>query len=157
DRLGSPSRPHQDRAVWTVRFRCGAVDCRLTDSGEIVVVPSQYVLERLREDDEFILSRGRAGGADPRSVLLLEPVSAHPTLETLNKLTYEYSLRSELESAWAVRPLALSRHGGQQMLLLEDPGGELLSRLVHELIELRRFLEIAIGLTNAVGALHRHQ
>jgi hypothetical protein len=47
----------------------------------IIVELSAYVLERLHEDDEFILSRGHAGRADPRSLLLLAPVSTRPTLE----------------------------------------------------------------------------
>jgi hypothetical protein len=45
-----------------------------------------------------------------------------PALETLRKIEHEYSLRDELDSAWAVRPLALSEHRGQTTLVLEDPG-----------------------------------
>ena len=39
-----------------------------------VVEPSDYVLEQLREDDEFILYHGRADEARPTSILLLGPV-----------------------------------------------------------------------------------
>jgi hypothetical protein len=38
-----------------------------------VVEISEYMRERLREDEEFILYRGRASEADVTSVLLLTP------------------------------------------------------------------------------------
>jgi serine/threonine protein kinase len=125
--------------------------------GRIVVELSAYVLERLHEDDEFTLYRGRAKEADPRSVLLLAPVSAHPTLETLKKMEQEHSLRNELQAAWAARPIALSRYREQLVLVREDPGGEPLSRLMRGPMELRQFLRIALGLAAALGELHQRQ
>jgi hypothetical protein len=95
------------------------------------VDPSQYVLEALRQDEEFVLYRGEhpnQPGLPP--VLLLGPASTRPALETLKKIEHEYSLRDELDSAWAVRPLALSEQRGQTMLVLEDPGGESLDRFL---------------------------
>jgi hypothetical protein len=44
----------------------------------------------------IILSRGRAERADPQSILLLAPVSAHPSLDTLKKIDHEFALRPEL-------------------------------------------------------------
>ena len=55
---------------------------------------SPYVFERLHEDAEFILSRRRAERAGPQSILLLAPVSAHPSLDTLEKIDHEFALRS---------------------------------------------------------------
>jgi len=118
---------------------------------------SAYVLERLHEDDEFILSRGHAGRADPRSLLLLAPVSTRPTLETLKKIDHEYSFREELDGAWAARPFALSRYGEQLVLVRDDPGGEPLSRLIHGPMELGQFLRIALGVAAALRELHRRQ
>ena len=40
------------------------------------------------------------------SVLLLAPASIQPALGSIKKIEHEYSLRDELDSAWAVRPLA---------------------------------------------------
>ena len=91
---------------------------------------SDYVRERLGEDEEFTLCRARASEGELPSVLLLIPASTRPTLETLKKIEHEYSLRDELESAWAVRPVALSEQRGQTMLVLEDPGGETLDRFL---------------------------
>ncbi len=118
---------------------------------------SAYVLERLHGDDEFILHRGHTNGADPRSILLLEAASAHPSLETFRKLDREHSLRGELEAAWAARPLAVSRYREQLVLVREDPGGEPLSRLMRGPMEIRQSLRIALGLVTALRELHRHQ
>ncbi|HWW82215.1 MAG TPA: protein kinase, partial [Vicinamibacterales bacterium] len=123
----------------------------------IVLDLSTYVFERLHEDAEFILSRGRAERADPRSILLLAPVSAHPSLETLKKINHEFSLRPELAVTWAARPFALSRHGEQLVLVRDDPGGELLSRLIRGPMELRQFLRIALGLAAVLRELHQRQ
>ena len=82
---------------------------------------SQLSLSILRQDDEFVLYRGdhsiRPGSA---SVLLLAPSSNNPTVETLKKLEHEYSLRDELVSAWAARPVAVTEHLGQAAIVLED-------------------------------------
>ena len=87
---------------------------------------SQYVLESLRKDEEFVLYRGeRSNQAGSPFVLLLAPGSTRPALETLKKLEHEYSLRDELDSTFAVRPLALTQQQGQMTLVLEDPAAKL--------------------------------
>ena len=93
----------------------------------IVVEVSQYVLEALRRDEEFVLYRGEhSDQPGSPSVLLLAPASMQPALGSIRKIEHEYSLRDELDSSWAVRPLALSDQPGQMTLVLEDPGGETL-------------------------------
>ena len=57
----------------------------------IVVQLSQYSLERLRDDGEFILYRAHAKETKPTSVLLLAPASSRPSPETLRKIDHEYS------------------------------------------------------------------
>jgi serine/threonine protein kinase len=117
---------------------------------------SQPPLNVLREDEEFTLYRGehssRPGSA---SVLILAPSSNKPPLQTLKKLEYEYSLRDELDSAWAVRPLAITEHLGQTAIVLEDPGGEPLDRVLSGPVELESFLRIAVGLASALSGLHK--
>jgi hypothetical protein len=70
---------------------------------------SGYSLDRLCDDGEFILYRAHAKPTELPPVLLLAPASARPSPETLKKIDHEYSLRSELNSAWAVRPLPFHR------------------------------------------------
>src|SRR6266699_6240171 len=102
----------------------------------ILMQLSQYTLERLRDDGEFILYRAQAKQVEPPSVLLLAPVSVRPSPETLQKIDHEFSLRSELDPAWAVRPLALSERSEQMTLVLEDPGGETLDGFISGAMEM---------------------
>jgi hypothetical protein len=82
---------------------------------------SQYVLEVLRTDEEFVLYRGaHSNHSGLPSILLLAPASMRPAPETLKQMEHEYSLRDELDSAWAVRPLALSEQRGRTTKLSID-------------------------------------
>src|ERR1700676_5796163 len=119
-----------------------------------------YVLESsLREGGEFTVHRGRRH-ADSCPVLVGAGPGDHASPQSLGRLEHEYSLKAELDPAWALRPLALTRHEGRTMLVLEDPGGVPLDRILEhghgQPIELARFLRIAIGLATALGEVHRH-
>ena len=114
----------------------------------------EFVFKTVREDGELALSRGR-GSKEPTAVLLLAPVSKYPALGTLNRLEHEYSLRDELDSDWATRPLALSHREGRMVLVLEDPGGTVLSGFVGQPMELNQYLRFAVGLVTAVGSMHK--
>jgi hypothetical protein len=106
-------------------------------------------------DEEFVLYRAdHSSERGSPSLLVLAPASKHPPLATLKKIEHEYSLRHELDSAWAVRPLALSQQGGQTMLTLEDPGGDTLDKSLSGPMETAQFLRFAIGLATALGGLH---
>jgi serine/threonine protein kinase len=76
-------------------------------------------------------------------------------VETLRKLEHQYSLRDQLDSAWAVRPLTLAQHRGNPALVLEDPGGETLDRLLAGPMEIKQFLRLAVGLATALTGLHK--
>jgi PAS domain S-box-containing protein len=79
----------------------------------------------------------------------------HPSPPSLARLTREYELKDELDEAWAVRPLELGRERGRTMLLLQDPGGELLERLLGPPMPVERFLRLALSLAGAIAGLHR--
>jgi predicted ATPase/signal transduction histidine kinase len=115
--------------------------------------------ETLREDGEFILYRYRhrhSPSSGPRTTLVLAPIGEQTAPRSLRRIEHEYSLRAELDPAWAVRPLALSVHHGRSVLVLEDPGGEPLERLVGSPMELRQFLRLAIGLSTTLCRVHQH-
>jgi PAS domain S-box-containing protein len=116
---------------------------------------SGYVFETLREDQEFAFCRGRRDDGEPPTILLTAPVSEHPVPAILERLEHEYALRAELDLEWAARPLTLDRREGRSMLILEDPGGEPLDRLLGEPMELGRFLRFAVGLAAALGKVHQ--
>jgi serine/threonine protein kinase len=108
----------------------------------------------LCEDGERVLCRGWRddGDGDRKAVLAVLSGSEHPTPGFIDRLSHEYGLRDELESA--VRPLALVREHGRTVLLLEDPGGEPLDGLLGQPMETGRFLRFATGLSTALRQLH---
>jgi hypothetical protein len=72
-------------------------------------------------------------------VLVLAPASERLPPAIIARLEHEYSLRDELDSHWAARPLALTRREGRPMLILEDPGGEPIDWLLGQPMELGHF------------------
>ena len=111
----------------------------------------------LWEDDYFVFCRGwRQDIHGNRSaVLAVRPIGEHPPAAVLDRLDHEYGLRDELDSAWAVRPLEFVRELGRTMLVLEDPGGEPLYRLLDSPVDVETFLRLAVHLTAAIGELHQ--
>src|ERR1700726_1464579 len=116
---------------------------------------SRYVFETLREDEEFAFCRGRKDDGELPTVLLVAPGSEHPVPAILERLEHEYSLGEELRSEWAARPLTLVRREGRPLLILQDPGGEPLDRLLGQPMEITRFLRLAVSISAALGKLHR--
>ena len=110
----------------------------------------------LLEDRERVLCRGWRddGGGDGTAVLAVLSASEHPAPAFLDQLAHEYELKDELDGRWAARPLALVREHGRTMLLLEDPGGEPLYRLLGRPMEMGRFLRFATGLSAALRQVH---
>src|SRR5437016_4981166 len=116
---------------------------------------SEYSLETIRNDGEFILYRGRRQtDATPSCVFALTPASERPPLESLRRMEHEYSLRTDLDSGWSVSPIALVPYKERTLLVLTDPGGEPLDRMLGRPMELTQFLPLAIGLTTALGQVH---
>jgi predicted ATPase/signal transduction histidine kinase len=115
-----------------------------------VAQPTQR-LETLRQDEGLVLYRSLSAD-DQSPLLVLASEGNRPAC--LQRLEREYGHRDDLDPAWAVRPLALVRTRERPMLLLEDPGGELLSRQVGRPWEVTLFLRVAIGIATAVGRMH---
>ena len=109
-------------------------------------------LQVLRKDAGLVLCRRR--GFDREPVLLLFPAAEPATPGSLNRLSHEHGLKDDLDRAWAARPLELVRERGRTALVLEDPGGEPLDRLLGRPLDLGRFLRLAISLSAAVGRMH---
>ncbi len=89
---------------------------------------SQYVLEDLRRDEEFVLYRGEPSNQPGSpSVLLLSPASMQP------------------------------ENYGETTLVLEDPSGEPLDRFLSGPMQMPPFVGLAIGLATALGGLHKRE
>src|SRR5580692_693755 len=120
---------------------------------------SEYVLEPIRDGAEFALYRARQRGNEI-PFLVVAPAAEPPLLQSLRRLEHEYSLAAELAPAWAAKPLALTRHEGRTILVLADPGGEPLDRILdrdgQDALDVPRFLALAIGMATALGHVHQH-
>jgi predicted ATPase/signal transduction histidine kinase len=112
---------------------------------------SAYVLSALL-GGEFVLYRGRGDGLAP--ILLVAAAEEYPSPGSIQRLEHQYALRDDLHANWAARPVGLIRHEAQPMLVLEDPGGEPLERLLGRPLEIAPLLRIAIRLAAAIGQVH---
>jgi PAS domain S-box-containing protein len=110
-----------------------------------------------RDGERVVYRRWRDGAeGDRQLVLAVHPSAQHSTPDNLNRLAHEYGLRDDLDDAWAARPLELVRERGQTMLVLKDPGGEPLDRVVAPPMEIGTFLRLGVALSAALGRLHEH-
>src|SRR5947209_241603 len=105
-------------------------------------------LQILWQDGERIFCRRwrDSPDRDRSAVLAVLPAAEHPTPGSLDRLTHEYGLKEDLDAAWAARPLELVRERGRTVLVLDDPGGEPLDRLLGAPMEVGSFLRFAIGI-----------
>ena len=110
---------------------------------------SGYVFSPLREGD-IALYRGCGNGLAP--VLLVAAEGTSPGC--IKRLQHEYALKGELDADWAARPVALTHHNGRMTLVLDDPGGTPLDRLLGRPLEVPQFLRIAIPLAGALRQIH---
>src|SRR5258708_39677854 len=108
---------------------------------------SGYVLETVLQEGDCVLYRARRDDADQSRVLVVAPVAEPCGAATLRGLEHEYAFRTELDPAWAARPLALLHSDGRTVLLLEDCGGDPLTRLLGRPLELTHFLHLAIEIS----------
>jgi PAS domain S-box-containing protein len=114
-------------------------------------------LQVLWEDGERVFCRRWRDGVDGdrNAVLAVHLAAEHPTPGSLNRLAHEYGLKHDLDDAWAVPPLELARERGRTILVLKDPGGEPLHRLLGPPMEVERFLRLAVAQSAALGRLHQ--
>ena len=110
---------------------------------------SSYVFSPLREGD-IALYRGSGNGLAP--ILLVAAVET--SLGCIERLEHEYALKTELDGDWAARPVALTRYNDRLTLVLEDPGGVPVDRLLGRPLEVSHFLRIAIPLSGALRRVH---
>lgn len=114
--------------------------------------------QTLSEDGSRVFRRIWRLNADGvrTTVLAVLAAAEHPPPADLEQLAHEYRLRHELDPTWALRPLAMEQALGRTMLVLEDPGGDPLDRLVGTPMPVDQFLRLAIGVAGALRKAHQH-
>ena len=110
---------------------------------------SSYAFSTLRNGD---LTLYRCSGTGLPSFLLVTAENAAATC--LKRLQHEYMVRADLDAAWAARPIELSRHRDRAALVLEDPGGAVLDRLLSQPLRVTEFLRIGTSLARALRQVH---
>src|SRR4051794_26097635 len=105
--------------------------------------PEPVEFETLLQDTELILSRCR-------TELTLMMTAASTSVEVATRFEHFYSLREDLDTAWAVRPTTLRHSDGLSVLIAHDPGGQPLASLLGAPLELPMLLRIAIGVASAL-------
>jgi PAS domain S-box-containing protein len=108
-----------------------------------------YLFSPLREGD-LALYRGSGNGLTPILLVVAEETS----FGCIQRLEHEHALKAELDADWAARPVTLTRHNGGMALVLEDPGGTPLDRLLGRPLDVSHFLRIAIPLAGALRQVH---
>src|SRR6266568_4631900 len=112
-------------------------------------------LQVVSDYGERVLCRGWGSEGNASARLAVLPAAEDPAPASLDRLAHEYGLREELDSDWAVRPLDLVRERDGTVLVLEDPGGQLLDRVLGVPMETGKLLRLAIGIAAALGKAHQ--
>ena len=110
---------------------------------------SSYQITSLRGGDPELYRAEHGNGGS-----LLMVVQRRSSERALKRLASELSLRKDLDPAWAARPIGQSSYEGCPALLLEDPGGQALSRLIGQPLGIGQFLAVAIALADALQRVH---
>jgi len=110
---------------------------------------SNYIFSPLREGD-IALHRGSGDGLAP----ILLAAAEEKALDCVARLEHEYGLKAELDADWAARPVALTHYNNRLTLVLEDPGGVPVDRLLGQPLDVTHFLRIAIPLAKALRQVH---
>ena len=95
--------------------------------------------------------------SDGRPVILKCLHEENPEPRDLARLRREYEILKRFDDDSVVRPLAIEPCGSGLALVLEDIGGQSLRvHIVDEPLSMRMTLKIALGLCDALAAVHGH-
>jgi predicted ATPase/signal transduction histidine kinase len=137
--------PDQRTSRTIVCARCGALDKESAAETDF----SSHSCSVLRWGD-FTLCRLEPESGDRILLVVPDPEAA----KSRKRLEHELALQAELDADWAARPIALAQYKERLALVLQDPGGEPLDRLIGQPLDPPRFLQIAIAIVEAVRRAH---
>ncbi len=111
-------------------------------------------LQILWNDGERVLYR-TAQANDGATRLIVRAASEQPLPVSLERFSHEFALKEQLDSAWAAVPLEFVRDGNRTHLVLDDPGGDPLARLLTGPMDIHHFLRLSVSIAVVLGMLHR--
>jgi hypothetical protein len=112
---------------------------------------SAYEFSSLQEG-QFTLHRGLGERLEP--ILVVACSDEYPSPGSLQRIEHEHALRADLDAEWAARPVELVHRKGRLTLILEDPGGEPLERMLERPMHVTQFLRISVPLVAVIGQMH---
>lgn len=116
-------------------------------------VPGYELGERILEDGEFVLHRGKRF-SDGTPVLVKLPAVEYPQYRILKRLDHEFRIASLLDPSWALHPVDILRLPALTALVLEYFPGAPLTALPLPL-ETGEFLRIALAVASSLAGAHR--
>jgi predicted ATPase/signal transduction histidine kinase len=117
-------------------------------------LPAYRVTETLLASERRIVYRGLRI-ADERPVLLKVLGPRHALPRDVERLEHERKIVARLDGSAASTPPALDVFQGLPALLMDDPGGQPLSSLLPQALEIRRFLRLAGPMAAALAKVHQ--
>lgn len=131
-------------------------NCSLTEVRNQEPTLTYVLKEKLHEGSETVIYRA-IRTSDHQPVIIKTTRSEHPSPEKLASLQHEYSILRELELKGVIRAYGLESQKNRLSLILEDFGGQPLSKLARaQRFTLETVLEIAIAVAGTVEQLHAH-
>ena len=92
--------------------------------------------------------------SDEQPVIIKILKAEFPTLEQITRLKNEYKITQHLHVESIVKSYSLETYQNRLALILEDFGGNSLSQIISEKLNLTAFLNIGIQLASALNSLH---
>jgi PAS domain S-box-containing protein len=113
-------------------------------------------LQVIWSEREHALLKGFTANAEPaQPVLIVAPTSNPPSPLYRSRVTNEYSLKDRLGADWAATPIELNFQDGRDIVVLVDPGGELLTQVPRPSADIGGFLRAATAIGAAVAEMHK--
>ncbi len=126
----------------------------------MVQLPGYQTGATIYESERSLIVRA-VRESDEQSVIIKVLNRELPSPRQLARFQREYELLQTLgsgEQAGIVQAFALEKHGNSLAMVLEDIHGESLGKILgRRKLDLPVFLRLAIRLTDALGAVHRHK
>lgn len=121
------------------------------------IIEGHEIRETLYESASSLVVRA-SRTEDGVAVILKMLKKDYPSAVELTHYRHEYEITRSLESDGVIRALDQRKHDNTLVMVLEDFGGESLTRLLaHHSFPFSKLLDIAVKITTALGEIHGRQ